>query len=105
MNFRQRIFKAFVENDWVHLGPRSERIVGALSVPVAVVTSGVVSYNIDKDMPVLGRWVVSTAAGLTIGGLSCLIFATPTVVIGTAVAVPVLTVPVYAGIKAKEYFK
>jgi hypothetical protein len=106
MSFRQRLFKAFSENDWTHLGLNAKKRVSQIGIPVVFVTSGLFSYNLDERTPFVGRWIMSSALGLAVGGLTEVLFvSSPVVVIGAAVAVPVLTVPVYVGIKAKEYFK
>ena len=106
MSVRQRLFKAFSENEWAHLGPNAKKRVSQIGIPIAFVTSGLFSYNLDERTPFLGRWVMSSALGLAVGGLMELLFVfSPVTVIGSAVAVPVLTVPVYAGMKAKEIYK
>jgi hypothetical protein len=106
MTFRQRLFKAFSENDWVHLGPNIKRRAGQIGLPVAFTSIGVFSYNLDERTPFVGRWVISSAFGLIVGTVAEIIMVTtPAVVIGSAVAVPALTVPVYAGMKAQQFFK
>ncbi len=106
MSFRQRLFKAFSENDWVHLSPNVKRRAGQIGLPVAFTAIGVFSYNLDERTPFVGRWVISSAFGLLVGTVAELVLVSlPAVAIGSVVAVPALTVPVYAGMKAKEFFK
>lgn len=106
MSFRQRLFKAFSENDWAQMGPNVKRRTGHIGLPVAFTTIGVFSYNLDEPTPFVGRWVLSSAFGLLVGAAAELVLVSlPAVAIGSAIAVPVLSVPVYAGMKAKEFFK
>jgi hypothetical protein len=106
MSFRQRVFRAFSENDWAHLGPNMKRRAGQIGLPLAFASIGAFSYNLDERTPFVGRWVISSTFGLLVGAAAELVLVSlPAVAIGSVVAVPVLTVPVYAGMKAKEFLK